>query len=112
MGPEFSGLMKRPWTTTPWKSFFVIHGIFNAIKRPWKATQNFHGVSMSIHGFAQNLRVFMAHENWKIKGFLMAFLMFFFFHAFSRVTCHEKSYKISHENTIKILWKSREFTMN
>ena len=27
----------------------------------------------------------------KIKGFLMAFLVFFFFHAFSRVTCHEKS---------------------
>ena len=67
--------------------------------------------SWVFHGFAQNLRVFMAHENWKIKGFLMAFLMFFF-HAFSRVTCHEKSYKISYENTIKILWKSREFTMN
>ena len=45
----------------------------------------------------------MAHENCKIKEFLMAFLMFFFFHAFSRVTSHEKSYKISHENTIKIL---------
>ena len=28
------------------------------------------------HGFAQNLRVFMAHENWKINGFLMDFLMF------------------------------------
>ena len=64
------------------------------------------------HGFAQNLRVFMAHENWKIKGFLMAFWMFFFFHAFSRVTCHEKSYKISHENTIKILWKSCEVIIN
>ena len=68
--------------------------------------------SWVFHGFAQNLRVFMAHENWKIKEFLMAFLMFFFFHAFSRVTSHEKSYKISHENTIKILWNSREFTMN
>ena len=64
------------------------------------------------HGFAQNLRVFMARENWKIKWFLMAFLMFFFLHAFSKVTCHEKSLWISHENTIKILWKSREFTMN
>ena len=63
MGHEFIGLMKRPWTTTPWKSFFVFHGIFNAIKRPWKAT-------------------------------------------------HEKYYKISHENTIKILWKSHEITMN
>ena len=29
--------------------------------------------SWVFHGFAQNLRVFMAHENWKIKGFLMAF---------------------------------------
>ena len=45
----------------------------------------------------------MAHEKRKIKGFLMAFLMFFFFHAFPTVTCQEKSYKISHENTIKIL---------
>ena len=63
------------------------------------------------HGFAQNLRVFMARENWKIKWFLMAFLRFFL-HAFSKVTCHEKSFWISHENTIKILWKSREFTMN
>ena len=47
----------------------------------------------------------MAHENWKIKRFLMAFLMFF--NAFSRVTCHEKSYKISHENNLnplKISW--------
>ena len=53
MGHEFIGRMKRPWTTTPWKSFFVFYGIFNAIKRPWKAT-------------------------------------------------HEKYYRISHENTIKI----------
>ena len=44
----------------------------------------------------------MAHEKRKIKGFLMAFLMIFF-HAFPTVTCQEKSYKISHENTIKIL---------
>ena len=35
--------------------------------------------SWVFHGFAQNLRVFMAHENWKIKGFLMDSLMFFFF---------------------------------
>ena len=82
MGHEFSGLMKRPWTTTPWKSFFVIHGIFNAIKRPWKATQNFHGVFMSISWIYPGLRVFMAHENWKINGFFMAFLMFFFFMLF------------------------------
>ena len=82
MGHEFSGLMKRPWTTTPWKSFFVIHGIFSAIKSPWKATQNFMVFSWVFHGFAQNLRVFMAHENWKINGFLMAFLMFFFFMLF------------------------------
>ena len=75
MGHEFSGLMKRPWTTTPWKSFFVIHGIFNTIKRQPKIFTVFPWV---FHGFAQNLRVFMAHENWKIKGFLMAFLMFFF----------------------------------
>ena len=34
--------------------------------------------SSVFHGFAQNLRVFIAHENWKIKEFLMAFLMFFF----------------------------------
>ena len=34
--------------------------------------------SWVFHGFAQNLRVFMAHENWKIKRFFMAFLMFFF----------------------------------
>ena len=34
------------------------------------------------HGFAQNVRVFMAHENWKIKGFLMTFWMFFFFMLF------------------------------
>ena len=38
--------------------------------------------SWVFHGFALNLRVFMAHENWKIKGFLMAFLMFFFFMLF------------------------------
>ena len=28
--------------------------------------------SCVFHGFAQSLRVFMAHD-WKIKGFLMAF---------------------------------------
>ena len=33
--------------------------------------------SRVFHGFAQNLRVFIAYENWKIKGFLMAFLMLF-----------------------------------
>ena len=49
-------------------------------------------------------------KNWKIKGVLMAFK--WFFHAFSSVTCHKKSYMISHENTIKILWKSGEFTIN
>ena len=77
-----------------------------------KQPKTFMVFSWVFHGFAQNLRAFMAHENWKIKGFLMAFFNVFFFHAFSRVTCHEKSYKISHENAIKILWKSREFTMN
>ena len=61
--------------------------------------------SWVFHGFAQNLRVFMAHENWKIKGFLLIFLMCF-------SSFFQKSYKISHENTIKSLWKSREFTMN
>ena len=66
--------------------------------------------SWVLHGFAQNLRVLVGDENWKITGFLMAVLTFF--HAFSCVTCPEKSYKISYENTIKILWKSREFTMN
>ena len=78
-----------------------------SLKSHEKQTKIFMMFSLVFHGFVQTVRVFMAHENWKIKGFLMAFLMFFF-HAFSRVTCHEKSYKISH----KILWKSREFTMN
>ena len=81
-----------------------------SLKGHEKRQKIFMVFSWVFHGFAQNLRVFMAPENWKIKGFLMAFLMFFY--AFSRVTCHEKSYKISHENTIKILWKSCEFTMN
>ena len=30
------------------------------------------------HGFAQNLRVFMAHENWKINGFFHGFFSVFF----------------------------------
>ena len=77
MGHEFSGLMKRPWTTTPWKSFFVIHGIFNDIKRPWKQPKIFMVSSWVFHGFAQNLRFFMGHEDWKIKGFLTTFLVLF-----------------------------------
>ena len=64
--------------------------------------------SWVFHGFAQNLRVFMAHD-WKIKGFLMAFLMFFFFMLFPGWHAMKN---LSHENAIKILWKSHEFTVN
>ena len=84
MGHEFSSLMKRPWTTTPWKSFFGIHGIFNAIKRPWKGTQNFHGVFMSISWICPKLKGF--HGPWKLKdlGVFNGFFNVFFFMLFPR----------------------------
>ena len=47
------------------------------LEGPEKQPKIFMVFSWVFHRFAQNLRVFMAHENWKIKRFLISFLMFF-----------------------------------
>ena len=78
------------------------------LEGPEKQPKIFMVFSWVFNRFAQNLRVFMAYENWKIKRFLISFLMFFFmlFPGWHAMKILLKSY----ENPVNLPWiNSQDF---